>query len=139
MTPNLTKKLLMFGTLLLGLMGFSQEYNSFEVRYQNNIKGDLTFISNQIVNRDGGTATTEPVDGYNNLSTNNNNNPETGGRQNYNDYKQMQYIDVDGNTDLTTFNSSSYVHTPTFQPDEEALRVGVRAASALLLGALQPR
>ena len=34
---------------------------------------------------------------------------------------------------------TSYVHTPTFQPDEEALRVGVRAASALLLGALQPR
>jgi len=32
---------------------------------------------------------------------------------------------------------TSYVHTPTFQPDEEALRVGVRAASALLLGALE--
>ena len=31
---------------------------------------------------------------------------------------------------------TSYVHTPTFQPDEEALRVGVRAASALLLGTL---
>ena len=31
---------------------------------------------------------------------------------------------------------TSYVHTPTFQPDEEALRVGVRAASALLLGRL---
>jgi amidohydrolase len=32
---------------------------------------------------------------------------------------------------------TSYVHTPTFQPDEEALRVGVRAASALLLGTLE--
>jgi amidohydrolase len=32
---------------------------------------------------------------------------------------------------------TSYVHTPTFQPDEEALKVGVRAASALLLGTLQ--
>jgi len=32
---------------------------------------------------------------------------------------------------------TSYVHTPTFQPDEESLRVGVRAASALLLGALE--
>ena len=31
---------------------------------------------------------------------------------------------------------TSYVHTPTFQPDEEALRLGVRAASALLLGRL---
>ncbi len=34
---------------------------------------------------------------------------------------------------------TSYLHTSTFQPDEAALRVGVRAASALLLGALQPR
>ena len=34
---------------------------------------------------------------------------------------------------------TSYVHTPTFQPDEEALRVGVRAASALLLGRLAAR
>jgi len=32
---------------------------------------------------------------------------------------------------------TSYVHTPTFQPDEEAIRVGVRAASALLLGRLE--
>ena len=32
---------------------------------------------------------------------------------------------------------TSYLHTSTFQPDEEALRVGVRAASALLLGALE--
>jgi amidohydrolase len=32
---------------------------------------------------------------------------------------------------------TSYVHTPTFQPDEESLRFGVRAASALLLGTLQ--
>ena len=38
-----------------------------------------------------------------------------------------------GNTDK---GWTSYVHTPTFQPDEEALRVGVRAASALLLGTL---
>jgi amidohydrolase len=31
---------------------------------------------------------------------------------------------------------TSYVHTPTFQPDEQAIRVGVRAAAAVLLGAL---
>jgi amidohydrolase len=31
---------------------------------------------------------------------------------------------------------TSYVHTPTFQPDEEAIRVGVSAAAVLLLGAL---
>jgi amidohydrolase len=32
---------------------------------------------------------------------------------------------------------TSYVHTPTFQPDEEALRIGVRAVAALLLGTLE--
>jgi len=79
----------------------SQEYNNFEVRYQDNIKGDLTFISNQILNRDGGTSTTEPEDGYNNLNNNgsywpaSNRDFETGGRYNYNDYKQMQYVNVD--------------------------------------------
>jgi amidohydrolase len=31
---------------------------------------------------------------------------------------------------------TSYVHTPTFQPDEESIRVGVRAAASLLLAAL---
>ena len=55
---------------------FSQEFNNFEVRYQNNLKGDLTFIANNILNRDGGTGTTDPEDAYNNLSTNNNNNPD---------------------------------------------------------------
>ena len=32
---------------------------------------------------------------------------------------------------------TSYVHTPTFRPDEESLRVGVKAAAVLLLDALQ--
>ena len=32
---------------------------------------------------------------------------------------------------------TSYVHTPTFQPDEQSITVGVRAASALLLGELE--
>jgi amidohydrolase len=34
---------------------------------------------------------------------------------------------------------TSYVHTPTFRPDEEALRVGVRAVSTLLLDFLGSR
>ena len=84
----------------------AQEYNSFDIRYQNNIKGDLTFIGNQIVNRDGGTASTTPNNAYNNFSTNSGDyDPETGGRLNYNDYKNMQYIDVD--SDPTTFSSST--------------------------------
>lgn len=111
MLPNLTKKLVVVLVFLIAFVGFSQEYNNFEVRYQNNIKGDLTFISNQIVNRDGGTATTEPEDAYNNLNNTNgywpssNRNVETGGYYNYNDYKDMRYIDVDG--DPSTFNSST--------------------------------
>lgn len=32
---------------------------------------------------------------------------------------------------------TSYLHTPSFQPDEESLRIGVHAASALLLGTLE--
>ncbi len=105
MAPKFIKKILFPVLFLLAFQGFSQEYNDFDVRYQNNIKGDLTFISNNILNRDGGTAATEPEDAYNNLSTNFNNNPETGGRQNYNDYKNMQYIDVD--TETSTFSSST--------------------------------
>lgn len=43
-------------TLVVVFTANGQEYNSFEIRYQNNIKGDLTFIGNQIVNRDAGVA-----------------------------------------------------------------------------------
>ena len=105
MLPKIIKKILAGALFLLAFASFSQEYNNFEVRYQNNIKGNLTFISNTIVNRDGGTATTEPEDAYNNLSTNGSTNRETGGELNYNDYKNMQYIDVDG--DASTFSSST--------------------------------
>gem|GEM_PF-590950 len=104
---------------ILAFQGFSQEYNDFDVRYQNNIKGDLTFISNNILNRDGGTATTGPNAAYDNISTSNNNNTETGGNNNYNDFKSMQYIDVDGDT--STFSSS----TATFsypEPDCNLIR-----------------
>ena len=101
------KSVLITAILFLSALFYTnaQEYNTFEVRYQNNLRGDLTFIGNNIVNRDGGSASTEPNDPYNNLSTNNNSNNETGGRYNYNDYKDMRYIDVD--SDPTTFSSSS--------------------------------
>ena len=79
--------------LFLTAYGFSQEYNSFDIRYQNNLKGDLTFIANNILNRD--TNRTNPEDPYN----------STGNSSEYNDYLNMQYIDVD--SDPSTFSSSS--------------------------------
>lgn len=38
--------------LLFAYAGFSQVKNDFDVRYANEIRGDLTFIANNIVNRD---------------------------------------------------------------------------------------
>src|SRR5690606_34488029 len=68
----------------------AQVKNDFEVRYQDNIKGDITFIGNNIVNRDGGwnSRPNEPYDGSRS-----------------NDELNMQYIDIDG--DRSTFSSSS--------------------------------
>jgi len=90
-----SKKLLFAFAVLFSYIGLAQQYNTFDIRYQNNIKGDLTFIANNIVNRDGGTATTEPEDPYN----------ATGSSSTYNDWLDMQYIDVDA--DATTFSSST--------------------------------
>lgn len=97
--------------LILGLLSYvsqAQEYNNFEVRYQNNLRGDLTFIGNNILNRDSGTAGEGPNDPYNNQRNNNSwsgSNNDNSGFTNYNDYKNMQYIDVD--SDPSTFSSST--------------------------------
>ncbi|HSR61427.1 MAG TPA: hypothetical protein VLL47_11770, partial [Robiginitalea sp.] len=93
MRPNKLKRLLQAGLLLFAVAGFSQEYNSFDARYQNNLKGDLTFIANNILNRE--TNSRNPEDAYN----------ATGNSSQYNDYLNMQYIDVD--SDPSTFSSSS--------------------------------
>ncbi|MDC6365172.1 MULTISPECIES: DUF11 domain-containing protein [Flavobacteriaceae] len=94
MTNRILKAAICLGIGLLTFAGYSQEYNSFDIRYQNNIKGDLTFIANNIVNRDGGTSSTEPEDPYN----------TTGSSSTYNDWFDMQYVDID--SDPTTFSSS---------------------------------
>tara|TARA_R110002012_G_scaffold66614_2_gene174155 strand:+ start:32842 stop:47004 length:14163 start_codon:yes stop_codon:yes gene_type:complete len=73
--------------------GISQVKNDFDVRYENELRGDLTFIANNIVNRDEGG--NDPEDPYN----------STGWRSEYNDRLNMQYIDIDG--DPSTFSSSS--------------------------------
>ncbi|MBO0330890.1 T9SS type B sorting domain-containing protein [[Muricauda] lutisoli] len=79
--------------LLFTYTGISQVKNDFDVRYENRLKGDLTFIANNIVNRDEGG--NNPEDPYN----------STGWSSEYNDRLNMQYIDIDG--DPSTFSSSS--------------------------------
>ena len=102
--------------LFLGsFSSFSQVKNDFDVRYEADIRGELTFIANNIVNRrndaysqrewywDGrrwrrrtvnypATTTSDP---YN----------ATGNASDFNDRLDMQFIDIDGDTN--TFNSSS--------------------------------
>ncbi|MDH3796446.1 MAG: hypothetical protein OER83_06200 [Flavobacteriaceae bacterium] len=95
MKTRLTRNLLLAGLLLFSFIGLGQEFNPFDVRYQNNLRGDLTFIGNNIVNRDGGTGSTEPEDPYD----------ATGNSSTYNDWLNMQYIDVD--SDPSTFSSST--------------------------------
>ena len=99
MNQKLLAKILVLACALFSITftGYSQEFNTFDIRYQNNLKGDLTFIANNIVNRDGGTSSTEPNDPYN----------ATGNSSTYNDWLNQQYIDVDG--DPTTFSSSSAI------------------------------
>ncbi|AEM70362.1 conserved repeat domain protein [Allomuricauda ruestringensis DSM 13258] len=91
------KSLLRWGTLICILLfsytGISQIKNTFDVRYENRLKGDITFIANNIVNRD--TSSEDPEDPYN----------LTGSSSEYNDRLNMQYIDIDG--DPSTFSSSS--------------------------------
>ncbi|WP_400071265.1 T9SS type B sorting domain-containing protein [Zobellia russellii] len=123
MIPKSLKKILAGALFLYAFAGFSQEYKAFtrtypsgeNFRYQTNIKGDLTFISNSILNRDEGIPGRRPEDSYDNLNTNgnywpsSNRNTETGGYYNYNDRKNMRYIDVD--TDTSTFSSSTATFT----------------------------
>ena len=86
---------------LLFMCGFltvsAQVKRTFQPRYQENLRGDLTFIANNIVNRDDVSG--DPETPYN----------VTGSSSDLNDFLNMQYIDVDG--DLTTFSSSSAVFT----------------------------
>ena len=99
MTNRILKTVLFLSLGLFSFVGLSQQYNAFDIRYQDNIKGDLTFIANNIVNRDGGTSTSEPEDPYD----------LTGSSSTYNDWLNMQYVDVDA--DPTTFSSSSATFT----------------------------
>lgn len=79
--------------LLVSLATYAQVPVPFTVRYERNLKGDMTLISNGIVNRQ--TNSDGPNVPYN----------ETGNSSEYNDNLNMQYIDIDG--DPSTFSSSS--------------------------------
>ncbi len=114
MKPKPTNKLLFAFFIIWGTFSaFSQVKNDFDVRYEADIRGELTFIANNIVNRQNNASTysywswscwctrtvtvpgTTPNDPYN----------DTGNSSSYNDDLNMQYIDVDG--DASTFSSSS--------------------------------
>ena len=51
MNKFFVKKLLVACALLLSYIGFSQVKNDFDVRYEADIRGEITFIANNIVNR----------------------------------------------------------------------------------------
>ncbi|MDD2984894.1 T9SS type B sorting domain-containing protein [Flavobacterium sp.] len=92
-TPHLKTIALLSCFLLINLIASAQVAVPFTVRYEQNLKGDMTLISNNIVNRQDNS------DGPNvpyNL---------TGNSSAYNDNLNMRYIDVDG--DASTFSSSS--------------------------------
>ncbi|WP_157499514.1 beta strand repeat-containing protein, partial [Flavobacterium beibuense] len=89
---NLRIKILL-GFLLSCFAMQAQLEVPFTIRYQDNIKGDITQISNNIVNRD--TNSYDPNDRY----------PQPWENSGYNDDYTMRYIDIDG--DSSTFSSSS--------------------------------
>jgi len=91
--PHLKTIALLSCFLLINLIGTAQVAVPFTVRYERNLKGDMTLISNNIVNRQNNNdGANIPYD-------------VTGNSSEYNDNLNMQYIDVDG--DASTFSSSS--------------------------------
>lgn len=108
MKRNFVKRLFISCILFWSITGISQEFNTFDIRYQDNIKGDLTFIANNILNRNAGTGS-GPNTAYN----------TTGNSSEFNDNFNMQYVDIDG--DPTTFSSSSATFSFP-QPDCNLIR-----------------
>ncbi len=96
--PTVLKKLTVFSCLLLlNLILHAQVAIPFTIRYENKLKGDMTLIANNIVNRQ--TSVDGPNSPYNALAS----------LSEYNDNFNMRYVDIDN--DPTTFSSSSAVLT----------------------------
>ena len=72
----------------------AQVLEPFGVRYEQRVRGNMTMISNNILNRDGGRWNNGPEVPYNYT-----------GSSEYNDNFNMRYIDIDADND--TFSSSS--------------------------------
>ncbi len=88
---------------MIATFSYSQEEVAFKIRYQNYVKGDLTFISNNIVNKLEGKNANKP---YNKLEENSKRNDEL----------NMAYIDIDN--DNETFSSSSASYTSKSNQNE---------------------
>lgn len=93
MKNKLTPLLFLLFVVAISQKGNAQLAVPFKVRYQSFVKGDMTVISNTIVNRkDNRHSSSEP---YNDISEN----------AKLNDEFEMRYIDIDD--DKSTFSSSS--------------------------------
>lgn len=106
---NSIKKILATTAILLTNLMFSQEEIPFTIRFQDYVKGDLTFIANNIVNRNDKNNANED---YNKL----------GSGSKLNDEFNMTYIDIDD--DPTTFSSSSATYKNN-DPDNELVYAGL--------------
>ncbi len=100
----------LFLTCALFLASFNataQVKNNFDIRYEADIRGELTFIANNIVNRQAAGYYSGPWWNrvWNPPQTPNDPYNLTGNSSGYNDDLNMQYIDIDG--DASTFSSSS--------------------------------
>ena len=91
-TPNYLHTIILIVLSLMFFNGAAQDTNfeEFEPRFDQNIKGDMLLIGNNILNRN--TSNADPNDPYN-------------GTYYLNSDFEMEYIDIDN--DNTTFNSSS--------------------------------
>lgn len=88
--------------LLLGIESFGQNFVSFNTRYDNTLKGDMLLIGNNILS-------VHPTNAFNSTGTGVNNTfPDNGSNAN-NDYdtSSKYLVNVDVDSDVSTFNSSS--------------------------------
>ena len=83
-----TKNYLLLLLFVVSANLFSQNYVPFTPRFDQDLRGDMLLIGNNILNRSSGGGVNSPYNGSND-----------------NGSLDMQYIDIDG--DASTFSSSS--------------------------------